>query len=118
VVDPNRALFECVVRLLGPVLDDLVFVGGCTTGLFLTDPGAGGTRSTKDDNHANPALAKAAKPRSREEFQDSFNRSDQAATESLSSGEIKSLKELVDQDGVSDGDRTRNHRSHSPVLYH
>ena len=31
VADPNRALFESVVRLLAPVLDGLVFVGGCTT---------------------------------------------------------------------------------------
>jgi hypothetical protein len=28
VVDPNRALFEAVVRLLRPVLDEFVFVGG------------------------------------------------------------------------------------------
>ena len=48
MVDPNRALFESVVHLLGPVLDDLVFVGGCTTGLFLTDSAAGGIRPTKD----------------------------------------------------------------------
>ena len=48
MVDPNRALFEAVVRLLRPVLDDLVFVGGCTTGLFLTDPAASGIRPTKD----------------------------------------------------------------------
>ena len=48
MVDPNRVLFEAVVRLLRPVLDDLVFVGGCTTGLFLTDPAAGGIRPTKD----------------------------------------------------------------------
>jgi hypothetical protein len=40
VADPNRALFESVVRLLAPVLDELVFVGGCTTGLFITDPAA------------------------------------------------------------------------------
>ena len=46
--DPNRALFEAVIRLLGPVLDDLVFVGGCTTGLFVTDSVAGGIRPTKD----------------------------------------------------------------------
>src|SRR5712691_1858534 len=32
VADPNRALFESVVDLLAPVLDELVFVGGCTTG--------------------------------------------------------------------------------------
>ena len=48
MADPNRALFESVVRLLAPVLDDLVFVGGCTTGLFITDPAAGGIRPTKD----------------------------------------------------------------------
>ncbi len=48
MTDPNRALFESVVRLLAPVLDELVFVGGCTTGLFITDPAAGGIRPTKD----------------------------------------------------------------------
>lgn len=48
MVDPNRVLFESVVRVLIPVLDELVFVGGCTTGLFLTDPAAGGVRPTKD----------------------------------------------------------------------
>jgi hypothetical protein len=30
------------------VLDEPVLVGGCTTGLFITDPAAGGIRSTKD----------------------------------------------------------------------
>jgi hypothetical protein len=48
VADPNRALFESVVRLLAPVLDDLVFVGGCTTGIFMTDPAATGIRPTRD----------------------------------------------------------------------
>jgi len=48
VADPNRALFESVVRLLAPVLDEFVFVGGCATGLFITDPAAGGIRPTKD----------------------------------------------------------------------
>jgi hypothetical protein len=48
VADPNRALFECVVRLLAPVLDELVFVGGCTTGLFITDLAASGIRPTQD----------------------------------------------------------------------
>lgn len=48
MADPNRTLFESVVRLLAPVLDELVFVGGCTTGLFITDPAAGGIRPTKD----------------------------------------------------------------------
>jgi hypothetical protein len=48
VTDPNRALFELIVRLLAPVLDELVFVGGCTTGLFITDAAAGGIRPTND----------------------------------------------------------------------
>ena len=48
MVDPNRVLFESVVRLLAPVLDTLVFVGGCTTGLFITDPAASAIRPTKD----------------------------------------------------------------------
>lgn len=29
MADPNRALFESAVRLLAPVPDELVFVGGC-----------------------------------------------------------------------------------------
>lgn len=48
MADPNRALFESVVRLLTPVLDELVFVGGCTTGRLITDPAAGGIRPTRD----------------------------------------------------------------------
>ena len=48
MADPNRALFESVVQLLAPVLEELVFVGGCTTGLLITDPAATGIRPTKD----------------------------------------------------------------------
>jgi hypothetical protein len=48
VADPNRALFESAVLLLAPLLDELVFLGGCTTGLFITDAAAGGIRPTKD----------------------------------------------------------------------
>ena len=48
MADPNRALFESVVHLLAPLLDELVFVGGCMTGLFITDPAAGGIRPTRD----------------------------------------------------------------------
>jgi len=48
VGDPNRALFETAVRLLAPMLDELVFVGGSTTGLFLTDPMSTGVRATRD----------------------------------------------------------------------
>lgn len=48
MVDPNRHLLETAVRLLEPLLDELVFVGGCTTGLFVTDPAAGTVRATRD----------------------------------------------------------------------
>jgi hypothetical protein len=48
VADPNRTFFESAVRLLAPVLDELVFVGGCTTGIFITDPAASGIRPTRD----------------------------------------------------------------------
>src|SRR5438132_2723415 len=46
--DPNLNLLEAGVRLLAPLLDELVFVGGCTTGLLISDPAAGGVRATKD----------------------------------------------------------------------
>lgn len=46
--DPNLHLLEAAVRLLQPLLDELVFVGGCATGLLITDPAAVGIRPTKD----------------------------------------------------------------------
>ena len=48
MADPNRAIFERAVELLEPLLDELVFVGGCATGLLVTDSAAGGIRPTKD----------------------------------------------------------------------
>lgn len=48
MIDPNRIQFESVVRVLAPLLEELVFVGGCTTGVFVTDPATGGIRPTKD----------------------------------------------------------------------
>jgi len=48
MLDPNRTLLEAAVRLLEPLLEDLVFVGGCATGLLITDPAAEGIRPTKD----------------------------------------------------------------------
>jgi hypothetical protein len=46
--DPNRHLLEEAVRLLRPLLDELVFVGGCATGLLITDPDSRGIRATRD----------------------------------------------------------------------
>ena len=44
----NLELLTSVVRLLRPMLEDLVFVGGCTTALLITDPAAAEVRPTYD----------------------------------------------------------------------
>ena len=46
----NRNLESLIeaARLLGPMLDELVFVGGSVTGLLITDPAAGDPRPTID----------------------------------------------------------------------
>ena len=46
--DPNLQLLEQAARLLEPLLDEVVFVGGCVTGLLITDPAAAGMRPTSD----------------------------------------------------------------------
>lgn len=38
VDDPNIEMLEIAVERLGILIDDLVFLGGCATGLLLTDP--------------------------------------------------------------------------------
>ena len=48
MADPNLRLLKQAAKLLIPVLDELVFVGGCTTGLFISDEGAGDVRPTID----------------------------------------------------------------------
>lgn len=48
MVDLNLRLLTDAAKLLIPVLDELVFVGGSTTGLFISDKGAGDVRSTFD----------------------------------------------------------------------
>ena len=48
MANPNLELLISVARLLRPLLDDLVFVGGCTTALLITDPDAAEVRSTYD----------------------------------------------------------------------
>ena len=44
----NLELLVRVARLLRPMLEDFVFVGGCTTALLITDSGAAEVRSTYD----------------------------------------------------------------------
>ncbi len=48
MLDPNRQRLESAADLLRPLLDELVFVGGCATGLLITDPGSSGVRATRD----------------------------------------------------------------------
>jgi hypothetical protein len=44
----NLELLTGVARLLRPMLSDLVFVGGCTTALLITDTAAAEVRPTYD----------------------------------------------------------------------
>lgn len=48
MADPNIRLLKEAAKLLKPVLGELVFVGGCTTGLLISDEGAGDVRPTVD----------------------------------------------------------------------
>lgn len=44
----NLAMLEFLATKLEPILDEFVFVGGCTTALFINDPGASVARATLD----------------------------------------------------------------------
>jgi hypothetical protein len=44
----NIELLKEVAKRLGPLLSEVVFVGGCTTGLFITDAAAADVRPTFD----------------------------------------------------------------------
>jgi hypothetical protein len=46
--DPNLERLTAVARRLRPLLDELVFAGGCATGLLITDPAAPSIRTTFD----------------------------------------------------------------------
>lgn len=46
--NPNLEILESVVGLLKSLTDELVFIGGCATGLLLTDPAAPPLRVTHD----------------------------------------------------------------------
>jgi hypothetical protein len=46
--NPNAALLLSAAEKLVPLLDQIVFVGGCAAGLLITDPGAAPVRSTVD----------------------------------------------------------------------
>jgi predicted nucleotidyltransferase len=48
VADPNLALLHAMALTLGQLRERLVFVGGCATGLLLTNPAAAAVRPTED----------------------------------------------------------------------
>jgi hypothetical protein len=46
--NPNLELLELATERLRPLLSEIVFVGGCATGLLIDDPGAAPVRGTYD----------------------------------------------------------------------
>lgn len=46
--NPNLAILELVAQALGPVCDSVIFVGGCATGLLLTQERPDNIRITED----------------------------------------------------------------------
>jgi predicted nucleotidyltransferase len=48
VADPNLALLVGMARAMGPLCDQVVFVGGCATGLLLDNAGLMDVRPTQD----------------------------------------------------------------------
>lgn len=48
IPDPNLEMLMRAVEVLDPLLDRLVVVGGCATGLLITDPAAPPLRITRD----------------------------------------------------------------------
>jgi predicted nucleotidyltransferase len=46
--NPNLEILELTVERLGPLADQVVFLGGCATGLLLTDAAAPAIRATRD----------------------------------------------------------------------
>jgi len=46
--NPNLDILILAVDQLGTLTDDMVFLGGCATGLLITDPAAPSIRVTKD----------------------------------------------------------------------
>lgn len=46
--NPNIVIMELAVVRLGALADEMVFLGGCATGLLITDPLAPPIRATND----------------------------------------------------------------------
>lgn len=46
--NPNQEIIEIAAQALGPLCDELVFLGGCSTALLITDSAAPPVRVTRD----------------------------------------------------------------------
>jgi predicted nucleotidyltransferase len=46
--DPNVEMIEFIAAALGPLTEQLVFVGGCAAGLLISDPARAAIRATND----------------------------------------------------------------------
>ena len=57
--NPNLEILELAIHQLGELADDLVFVGGCATGLLITDPAAAPVRATYDVDAIAQVLSRA-----------------------------------------------------------
>lgn len=60
MTDANTAMIERVAAALGSLRERAVFVGGCATGLMLTDPAAAAIRTTLDVDLVVEAVDRAA----------------------------------------------------------
>ena len=67
--NPNLERLADAARKLTPLLDQIAFVGGCVTGLLLTDPAAAPVRPTLDvdaiiaiASYAERCLTRASSP--------------------------------------------------------
>lgn len=48
IKNPNIQILEIAAERLKTLTEEMVFVGGCATGLLLTDPAASSVRATID----------------------------------------------------------------------
>jgi hypothetical protein len=48
LADPNLEILKLAVGQLGELIGEMVFLGGCATGLLVTDPAADPIRTTDD----------------------------------------------------------------------
>lgn len=58
-LNPNLEILELAIHLLAELADELVFVGGCATGLLITDPAAAPVRATHDVDAIAQVLSRA-----------------------------------------------------------